>query len=277
MYAQLRSAVEVAKIRLSMHESTEIGVFDPDTNHFYKASFTRSQFEEILDRKEFFGAIQKTLDKVLRGARVKGIYPEDIDAVLMVGGTSLIPSVRRMIRTSFGAECVLEHKPFEAVAHGALGITVGLGIDDFLYHSYGVRHLSPITGRHEWEEIIPAGARYPLSEPVKLTLASSRDGQDVLELVIGEVEESSGGITEVMFGDRAILMVDGGVELRRIVPMNDRDGARTVAYLDPPGKAGEDRIEVAFNVDRDRTLRVTVLDLLTKKEILHSVPVVELR
>ncbi|MBN1430085.1 MAG: Hsp70 family protein [Anaerolineae bacterium] len=275
-YSQLKLAVEAAKIRLSAHESAEISVFDPDTYRTYRATLTRTQFEELLDRQEFFSAIQKTVDKVLRGARTRGIYPEDIGAVLMVGGTSLIPSVRRMVRTIFGSERVLEHKPFEAVAHGALGLAVGLGVDDFLYHSYGVRHLSPITGRHEWEEIIPAGIRYPLDEPVKLVLTASRDGQEALELVIGEVEESAGGITEVMFGDRAILMVEGGLELRRVVPLNEEDGARTVAFLDPPGKAGEDRVEVVFDVDQNRTLRVTVLDMMTKKEILRSVPVVEL-
>jgi len=275
-YSQLKLAVEAAKIRLSSHEGAEISVFDPDTYRTYRATLTRVQFEELLDKQEFFSAIQKSIDKVLRGARTKGIYPEDIGAVLMVGGTSLIPSVRRMVRTIFGSERVAEHKPFEAVAHGALGLAVGLGVDDFLYHSYGVRHLSPITGRHEWEEIIPAGVRYPLDEPVKLILTASRDGQEALELVIGEVEESAGGITEVMFGDRAILMVEGGLELRRVVPLNEEDGARTVAYLDPPGKAGEDRVEVAFDVDQNRTLRVTVLDLMTKKEILRSAPVVEL-
>jgi molecular chaperone DnaK (HSP70) len=172
---------------------------------------------------------------------------------------------------------VLEHKPFEAVAHGALGLAVGLGVDDFLYHSYSVRHLSPITNRHEWEEIIPAGTRYPLEEPVKITLTASRDGQEALELVIGEVEDSAGGIAEVMFGDRAILMVEGGLELRRVVPLNDQDGSRTVAYLDPPGRANEDRVEVAFDVDKNRMLRVTVTDLLARKHLLRSTPVVELR
>lgn len=275
-YSQLKLAVEAAKIRLSAHESAEVSVFDPDTYRTYRATFTRGQFEEILDKQDFFNTIQKTIDKVVRGARAKGIYPEDIGAVLMVGGTSLIPSVRRVVRGIFGGERVSESKPFEAVAHGALGLAVGMGVDDFLYHSYGVRHLSPITGRHEWEEIIPAGVRYPLEEPVKLVLTASRDGQEALELVIGEVEESAGGITEVMFGDRAILMVEGGLELRRVVPLNDDDGARTVAYLDPPGKAGEDRVDVVFDVDQNRTLRVTVLDLQTKKELLRSVPVVEL-
>ncbi len=276
-YSQLRLAVEAAKIRLSENETAELSVFDPDTYRTYRATLTRSQLEEVLDKHDFFGMVHKTIDKVMRGARAKGIFPEDIGAVLMVGGTSRIPAVRRIVRSIFGAERVFEHKPFEAVAHGALGLAAGLGVDDYLYHSYGVRHLSPITGRHEWEEIIPAGTRYPLEEPISLILTASRDGQEALELVIGEVEESAGGIAEVMFGDRAILMVEGGLELRQVVPLNDENGSRTVAYLDPPGRAGEDRVEVKFDVDKNRMLRVTVYDMLSKKHLLNNMPVVELR
>jgi molecular chaperone DnaK (HSP70) len=181
------------------------------------------------------------------------------------------------VHAYFGAERVREDKPFEAVAHGALSLAAGFGLDDFLYHSYGIRHLSTMTGRHEWEEIIPAGTRYPLEEPARIILTASRDGQEALELVIGEVEDSANGITEVMFGDHAILMVDGGIEIKRVVALNDEEGARTVAYLDPPGKAGEDRVEVEFNVDKNRMLRVSVLDLGAKRYLLRRVPVVELR
>jgi molecular chaperone DnaK (HSP70) len=276
-YSALKGACEAAKIRLSAHESAAISVFDPDTARTYRATFTRSQLEDLLDRHEFYSAVQRTINKTLRAARTRGIFPEDIGAVLLVGGTSQIPSVQRLVRGQFDAERVFDDRPFEAVSHGALNLAVGMGVDDFLYHSYGVRHLSPITGRHEWEEIIAAGSRYPLEQPITLILTASRDGQEALELVIGEVEESAGGVAEVMFGERAILMVDGAVELRQVVALNDEDGSRTVAYLDPPGRAGEDRVEVVFDVDRNRTLRVSVTDLLTGEELLHEVPVVELR
>lgn len=276
-YTQLKLACETAKIRLSEHESAEVSVFDPDTFRTYRATFTRTQLEDLLDRRGFFSAFQQTVNKVLRAARARGIFPEDIGAVLLIGGTSQLPSVRRLVHTQFGAERVSEDRPFEAVAHGALKLAAGMGLDDFLCHAYGVRHLSPVTGRHEWEEIIPAGTRYPLEEPPMLILTASRDGQEALELVIGEVEESAGSVAEVMFGGRAILMVDGAIELRQVIPLNDEDGSRTVAQLDPPGKAGEDRVEVLFDVDANRTLRVTVTDLLTHRVLLENAPVVELR
>lgn len=276
-YAQLKLACEAAKVRLSTHEAAEVSVLDPDTFETYRTSFTRSQLEDLLDEHGFYAAVQKTLNQVMRTARARGVFVEDVAAVLLIGGTSQIPSVQRMLRAQFGAERVRSDRPFEAVAHGALGLAAGMGLDDFLYHAYGIRHLSPISGRHEWEEIIAAGTRYPLDAPVQIVLTASRDGQEAVELVIGEVEESAGGVAEVMFGDRAILMVDGSVELRRVVALNDADGARTVATLDPPGRAGEDRIEVVFDVDRNRTLLVTVYDLLTNEVLLQDLPVVELR
>lgn len=276
-YAQLKMAVEAAKIRLSTHESAEISVFDPDSLKTYRGTYTRSQLEDLLDRHEFFSLVQRTLDKVMRSARTRGIFAEDIGAVLLVGGSSQIPSVRRMLRASFGPDRLLDNKPFEAVAHGAVGLAVGVGLDDFIYHSYAIRHLSPISGRHEWEEVVPAGTRYPLTQPITLILTAHRDGQEAIELVIGEVAEGSGSLAEVTFGERSILLVDGGSDRRNVAALNDREGARTVAHLDPPGRAGRDRIEVQFLVDANRTLCVTVLDLETRRTLLRDQPVVALR
>ncbi len=278
IYWPLKSAVESAKIQLSAQEQVQIAVLNPDTFQTIRAEITRTQFEDLLDEHEFYTVIRKVVDKVMRSASSRGIYNEDVAAVLMVGGSSQIPSVQRMLRSMFGRDRLFSSLPFEAVAHGALGLAAGIGLDDYIYHSYGIRHLSPITGRHEWEEIIPAGTRYPMADSVRLVLAASRDGQEAIELVIGEVSESFGTLNEVKFGSRSILLVgDGADMLREVVPMNDQAGARTVAILNPPGRSSEDRVEVEFNVDANRTLRVTVRDVKFGKLLLNNIPVVELR
>lgn len=277
VYAQLKAAAEAAKIKLSSDEIAEISVFHPKLNRTYNATFSRTQLEDILDRHEFYIGAQRTIDKTLRSARTRGIQPEDIGAVLMIGGTSLIPSVGRIIRMFFGSERVFTHKPFEAVAHGALMLAAGTALDDFLYHSYGIRYLSSLTGQHEYEEIIPAGTRYPLEEPVERILTAAQHGQENIELVIGEVEEGTPGVTEVLFGDRVILMVEGQTEVRQVIALNEDGEARTLAHLDPPGIAGKDRICARFIVDHNRILRVTVIDLRTDKVLLEDAPVVELR
>lgn len=276
VYHQLKQAAEELKIRLSSHHQAELGVFDPDTMRTYRAAYTRGELEELLDLRGFYDKIQGTIDQILRSARQHGIYKEDIGHVFMVGGTSLMPSVGRMLRTTFGRGRVHTDKPFTAVAHGALSLATGTGLDDFLYHGYGLRHLSAMTGHHEYHEIIAPGTRYPMDKPVELTLCASKHGQEAIEMVIGEVEDAGSGLAEVYFGEHQIVVAEG-VALKRVSPLNAEGDARTIARLDPVGKAGQDRIRVEFTVDGNRGLRVTVTDLFNGKVLLDNVKVVELR
>ena len=76
-------------------------------------------------------------------------------------------------------------------------------------------------------------------------------------------------------GDRLITKrLDGGK--KQVQPLNDREGARTIAQLMPPGFPGSDRIKVLFQVDRQRLLRMTVEDLLTSKTLLEDTVVAQL-
>ncbi len=114
-----------------------------------------------------------------------------------------------------------------------------------------------------------------MSEPVELTLGASRENQPSIELIIGELGATTGG-TEVYFdGDRLITRcLTGGV--KDVKALNDRDGGRSIAKLDPAGYPGVDRVKVKFNVDRDRQLRISVEDLLTNQTLLTDGIVAEL-
>ena len=59
-------------------------------------------------------------------------------------------------------------------------------------------------------------------------------------------------------------------------PLNDRDGARTIAQLTPPGNPGSDRIKIQFWVDAERSLRINVEDLLAKQTLLENQVVAQL-
>ncbi|NEP53142.1 MAG: Hsp70 family protein, partial [Moorea sp. SIO3C2] len=61
-----------------------------------------------------------------------------------------------------------------------------------------------------------------------------------------------------------------------VQPLNDRDGARSLANLTPLGNPGSDRIKLQFQVDAERYLRVTVDDLLTKETLLTNQVVAQL-
>ena len=114
-----------------------------------------------------------------------------------------------------------------------------------------------------------------MSEPVELVLGASVDNQPSIELIIGELGSQTGA-TEVYFdGDRLITrrLNQGQTQVQ---PLNDREGARTIAQLTPAGYPGSDRIKVLFQVDAQRFLRMTVEDLLTQQTLLQNQLVAQL-
>jgi hypothetical protein len=67
-----------------------------------------------------------------------------------------------------------------------------------------------------------------------------------------------------------------GGDAPSVQPLNDREGARTIAQLDPAGFPGSDRVRLLFRVDGDRLLRITVEDILTGNTLLDNEAVVRL-
>ncbi len=59
-------------------------------------------------------------------------------------------------------------------------------------------------------------------------------------------------------------------------PLNDNEGGKTIARLNPQGTPGSDRIKVLFMVDEQRSLKITVEDLLTNEILLDNAMVASL-
>jgi molecular chaperone DnaK (HSP70) len=199
----------------------------------------------------------------------------DIDAVLLVGGTVQIPAVREWVKQYFDSSKIRCEKPFEAIAQGALQLSQGIEIQDFLYHSYGIRYWDRRNNCHNWHSIIKSGQAYPMNDPVELVLGASVENQPSIELIVGELGAETGS-TEVYFdGDRLITRQLGGGKTS-VQPLNDRDGARNIAQLTPSGSPGRDRIKIQFWVDAQRSLRINVEDLLTNQTLLQNQSVAQL-
>ncbi len=266
---------ERLKIQLSQEQQAQEAYFNDETLETYDFSLSRDQFEEVLRQRKFFQRLDNSLSQVLQQARRQGVGPEDIDAVLLVGGTAQIPAVQAWIRQQFPPEIIKADKPFEAVAHGALRLDQGLELEDFLYHSYGVRYWDRRNNCHGWHPIIKQGQPYPMANPVELTLGASVEKQPSLELVMGELGEAATQ-TEVYFENGRLVTRQVNEGSSQVQPLNDSEGARTIAQLTPPGFPGTDRIRVLFRVDADRLLRITVEDILTGDTLMANQPVVKL-
>lgn len=275
-YARLLTICEQAKIDLSTATSTVIS-FEA-AGKSYNVTITREELEALLETNGFYVALRRVVDKVMHVARQRGIFKEDIHYVLMVGGTSLMPSVQATLGKYFTDMAVRADKPFTAVAEGALQVAAGFGLEDYLIHSYGLRHLNPESGQHEYDEIIPMGSSYPSPVPIEVILGAAHDGQTEMEFIVGEIDTDSLSMVEVKYEDgQAVFVAKAGETEQKIVPLNEADALKYLAKMIPPGKSGEDRLKAQFTVNDRRQLRLTVIDLQTNQEIVTDVALATLR
>lgn len=266
---------ERLKIQLSEKEAATEVYFNDETFESYELKLDRKTFESILSKHQFFEMLDDRMTQILQQGRRAGIETSDIDAVLLVGGTVKIPAVQEWVKQYFDTSKIRCEKPFEAIAQGALQLAQGIEIQDFLYHSYGIRYWDRRNNCHNWHSIIKAGQPYPMNEPVELVLGASIDNQPSIELIVGELGAQTGA-TEVYFdGDRLVTRQLSGGQTA-VQPLNDRDGARTIAQLTPAGSPGRDRIKIQFWVDAQRSLCINVEDLLTNQPLLQNQVVAQL-
>ncbi len=266
---------ERLKIQLSEKESATEVYFNDETFESYQLKLDRNTFDTILQEHQFFDILNERMAQLLQQARRNGIEVSDIDGVLLVGGTVKIPAVQNWVKQYFDEDKIRCDKPFEAIAQGALQLAQGIEVQDFLYHSYGIRYWDRRNNCHNWHPIIRAGQSYPMADAVELLLGASVENQPSIELIIGELGADSGA-TEVYFeGDRLVTRQLTGGKIA-VQPLNDRDGARSIAQLTPKGNPGSDRIRIQFTVDRDRALRISVEDLLTNETLLGNRVVAQL-
>ncbi len=266
---------ERIKIRLSQEKEAKEVFFNDLTLETYDLTLNREIFEQILKDNQFFEKLDSLMETVLQQARSNGININDIDRVLLVGGSGQIPAVNEWLQQYFLPEKIRGDRPFDAIAMGALKLEQDLQIKDFLYHSYGVRYWNRRQKRHDWHTIIPSGQPYPMTQPRELILGASVENQPSIELIIGELGQENTS-TEVYFDGECLITRSIERGSRKVQPLNDSEGGKTIAQLNPLGKPGCDRIKVLFRVDEDRYLKITVEDLLTDAILLNNVMVAKL-
>ena len=263
---------EQLKIQLSTAQSASESYFDDETFESYELTLTRGQLESILQQQGFFDRLDERVAQVLQQGRRQGLDVADIDAVLLVGGTTQIPAIQTWINTQFDGIKVCGDRPFTAVSAGALQLQQ-VTLSDFLYHGYGVRFWDRRNNCHGWHSIIPEGQPYPMTAPIELVLGASNENQPSIELIIGELGRQQGS-TEVYFEGNRLVTRQAQAGQAVAQPLNEK--APNIAALSPPGRPGEDRVRLSFTVDQDRLLRVTVEDLLTAEVLAQNQAVVEL-
>jgi molecular chaperone DnaK len=276
-------ACERAKERLSFQEQAEVEIPLAGGSSL-KAVFSRALLEGLFDRYEGFRQVEKTLRRALLAAHERGYSEDQIKEVFLVGGSSMIPAVQRIVQRFFGRERVRLQRPLDAVARGAAALVAGVDFQDYIQHDYTLRFLAAKgSADYAYRPLVPRGTPYPTREPVaRIVVKASHDGQAQLGLAIFEIAEG-----RPLSGEQNLELVfdpSGAARMTEVSPDEaDRrhrfwvnESAPTFLHAEPPAKQGEARFEVEFGIDGNKRLLVTARDLVTKQIKLKDYPVVKL-
>ncbi len=245
---RIKDAAEQAKIELSSMVETEINLpfitstLEGPKHLLYK--LTRAQFEQMTR-----DLVERSIERVKKTLEEAKMTEKDIDEVVLVGGTTLIPQVRNAVKDFFGKEPNKSINPEEVVAMGAAieaeiltakeegrapeGEIKSVLLLDVLPLSLGIETLGGIN-----TIMIPKNTTIPTSKTQIFTTAA--DNQTSVEI-------------HVLQGERP--MASDCRSLGRFI----LDGI-------PPAPRGIPQIEVTFDVDANGILTVTAKDKATGRE-----------
>lgn len=247
---------------------------------------TRADAIEILRENGLYRTLEECIDGALEQSKQHGIGPGEIDDVLMVGGSTLLPDIYPLVEAKFGRDRVRAWQPFEAVAYGGCVFAAGAyGQSDFIVHDYAFVTHDPKTHEPQYTVIVPRGTRFPTAgdfwKRQLVPTCSLGEPETMFKLLICEIGESK-AIEERRFAwdAQGRLKKLGGKDAkesdRLIVSLNESNP--TLGYLNPPHPPSDrrPRLEIGFEVNADRWLCATVIDLKTRRNLMRQEPVVRL-
>ena len=236
---RLKDAAEKAKVELSSSQKTNVNLpfitaTDAGPKHL-NIDITRSKFEQLVD-----DLVQRTVGPCEKAIKEAGISKNEIDQVILVGGSTRIPKIQETVEEFFGKEPSKGVNPDEVVAVGAAiqgGVMSG-DVDDVVLLDVTPLTLGIETLGGVMTKLIESNTTIPTSK--KETFSTAADNQSSVEI-------------HILQGERA------KAQDNRTLGRFHLDGI-------PPAPRGVPQIEVTFDIDANGVLSVSAKDKGTGKE-----------
>lgn len=236
---RLKEAAEKAKIELSSSTETDINLpyitaIDGVPMHLVR-KMTRSKFEQLAA-----SLIQRTLEPCKKALSDAGMKPSDIDEVILVGGSTRIPAIQKLVEDFFGKAPSKGVNPDEVVAIGAAlqgGVLTG-EVKDILLLDVTPLSLGIETMGSVFTKMIESNTTIPTKKTEVFSTASDNQPQVEIHVLQGE----------------------------RPMARDNKTIGKFILDGIPPAPRGVPQVEVTFDIDANGILSVSAKDKATGKE-----------
>ncbi len=236
---RIKDAAEKAKIELSASSETEINLpyvtaVDGVPKHLVM-KLSRAKFEQLADT-----LIKKTLEPCKAALKDAGLGTNDIDEVILVGGSTRIPAIQAAVESFFGKKPNRSVNPDEVVALGAAiqgGVLSG-DVKDVLLLDVTPLSLGIETMGNVFDIVIESNSTIPTKKTK--TYSTAADNQPSVEI-------------HILQGERPMAR-------------DNRSVGRFILDGIPPAPRGVPQVEVTFDMDANGILKVSAKDKGTGKE-----------
>ncbi|HXJ88514.1 MAG TPA: Fe-S protein assembly chaperone HscA [Candidatus Binatia bacterium] len=233
----IRKAVIDAKIALSSQPSVKLDVALPQ-NTRYQREITREQFEQLIQP-----IVERTVGPVKQALKDANLKPEQIDEVVLVGGSTRIPKVRALVKEMFRREPHVDLNPDEVVALGAAVQANILGGGSVATQNMLLLDVTPLS----------LGIEVAGGVTDKIILRNSTIPASATQFYTTQIDGQANVAIHVLQGERELA----------------RD-CRSLARFDlkgiPPMAAGIPRVEVKFLIDANGILNVSASEQRSGKQ-----------